>query len=269
MKGFLMNIPYARWYEAIGKRRSYRTYDKNRTIEAEKLAALDAVCREFRPFEDVRVCLVNKPVEDIFKFIAGNYGIIRNAPAFLAFIGNVENPYVNEQAGYTGEGVILEATALGLNNCWVGNAFSSKKAGTLVEMNDDERLIAVSPLGYAVKSQSFKDKVMTGFGRTHKRLPAKNLISGLSYEKSPKWVKDAIEAARLAPSAVNRQPWGFDIEEDAITVYIRSKGTDTGIPFRLDCGIAMLHLEIAALNAGYKGKWEFLQSPQVARFSVG
>jgi hypothetical protein len=151
----------------------------------------------------------------------------------------------------------------------VGNAFSSKKAGTLVEMNDDERLIAVSPLGYAVKSQSFKDKVMSGFGRNHKRFPVESLVSGLSYEKSTDWIKSSIEAARLAPSAVNRQPWGFDIEEDAITVYIRSKGTDTGIPFRLDCGIAMLHLEIAALNAGYKGKWEFLQSPQVARFSVG
>jgi hypothetical protein len=30
----------------------------------------------------------------------------------------------------------------------------------------------------------------------------------------------------------------------------------------------MLHIETAALNAGYEGKWEFLQSPQVARFKV-
>jgi hypothetical protein len=37
----------------------------------------------------------------------------------------------------------------------------------------------------------------------------------------------------------------------------------------LDCGIAMLHIEVAALNAGMKGKWEFLKSPQVARFRVG
>jgi hypothetical protein len=264
-----MNVPYARWYEAIGKRRSSRTFDKNRLVVAEKLAALDAVCREFKPFEGVRVCLVNKPVEDIFKFVAGSYGVIRNAPAFLAFIGSEENPCVNEQLGYTGEGIVLEATALGLNTCWVGAAFSSKKANALVEMNDNERLIAVSPVGYAVKSQSFMDKLMSGFGRHYKRLPLKSLVSGLINEQSPGWIKDSIEVARLAPSAVNRQPWGFDIEEDAITVFIRSKGPDTGIPFRLDCGIAMLHLEVAALNAGYKGKWEFLQSPQVARFRVG
>ncbi len=245
-----MNIPYARWYEAIGKRRSYRTFDKNRPVEAEKLASLDAVCREFRPFEGVRVCLVNKPVEDVFKFIAGSYGVIKNAPAFLAFIGSVDNPNINEQTGYTSEGVVLEATALGLNTCWVGNAFSGKKANTLVEMNDNERLVAVSPIGYAVNGQSLMDKVMTGFGRTHKRLAINNLVSGLSYEQSTGWIKDAIEAARLAPSAANRQPWGFDIEENGITVYIRSKGPDAGIPFRLDCGIAMLHIETAALNAG-------------------
>jgi nitroreductase len=262
-----MNIPYARWYEAIGKRRAYRTYEKNKPVEVEKLATLDKVCREFKPFPGVRISLVNKPVEDIFKFIAGSYGVIKNAPAFLAFIGNADNPFVNEQAGYTGEGIILEATDLGLNTCWVGNAFNAKKITSLIEINENERLIAVSPLGYAINGQSLMDKVMTGFGRTHKRLPAEQLVSGFSYEQSP-WIKDAVEAARLAPSAVNRQPWGFDIEEDGITVFIRSKGTDAGIPFRLDCGIAMLHIELAALNAGYNGKWEFQQSPQVARFKI-
>ncbi len=263
-----MDIPFARWYQAIEKRRSYRTYDKSRQIEPEKLASLEGVCKEFRPFPDVRVRLVNKPVEDIFKFIAGSYGIISGSPAFIAFIGDRENPNVNEYAGYIGEGIILEATALGLNTCWVGAAFSSKKTNSVVDIDDNERLIAVSPLGYAVKNESLTDKIMTGFGRTHKRLPVQQLVSGLSYEQSPAWINNAIEAARLAPSAVNRQPWGFNIEEDAITIFIRNSGTDFNIPYRLDCGIAMLHIEVAALNAGYRGTWEYLQSPQVARFKV-
>lgn len=264
-----MDIPYARWYEAIGRRRSYRTFDKSRPIEPDKLASLESVCREFRPFADARVVMVNKPAEDIFKFIAGSYGVIRGAPAFLAFIGNSENPNINEQSGYTAEGILLEATALGLNTCWVGASFSTKKTGSLIDLGDRERIIGVSPLGYAVKNGTITDKIMTGFGRTHKRLPAKQLVSGLRLEDAPAWIRNAVEAARLAPSAVNRQPWGFNIEENAVTVFIRSRGPDAGIPFRLDCGIAMLHIEVAALNAGIKGKWEFLKSPQVARFRVG
>jgi hypothetical protein len=267
--GFIMNIPYARWYEAIGKRRSYRTYDKNRPVEAEKLAALDAVCKEFPPFTHARACLVTESVEKVFRGLVGAYGKVKNAPAFIVFVGNTESPFYNEQTGYTGEGLILEAAALGLDTCWVGGAFSRENVASLIEVGNTERVLAVSPVGYAIKSETFEDKIMAGFGRHHKRLPVDKLVSGLSYEQSPDWIKSSIEAARLAPSALNRQPWGFDIEEDAITVYIRSKGTDTGIPFRLDCGIAMLHMEVAALNAGYKGRWEFLQSPQVARFRVG
>jgi len=37
---------------------------------------------------------------------------------------------------------------------------------------------------------------------------------------------------------------------------------------QLDCGIAMLHIEVAALNCGIRGNWQFLKAPQVARFSA-
>jgi nitroreductase len=263
-----MDIPFIRWYEAIAKRRSYRTYDKSKVLEPEKIEALNSVCKEFKPFPGVRATPVTEPREDVFKFIAGSYGVISDAPAFIAFIGDTEHPNVNEYAGYIGEGIILEATALGLGSCWVAAAFSAGKTADIIEMNDNERLMAVTPLGYAVQNTSIKDKVMTGFGRTHKRLSVEKLVTGLSYEQSPEWIKDAIEAARLAPSAVNRQPWGFNIEEDGITVFVRSGGTDFNISYRLDCGIAMLHIEVAALNAGIGGKWEFLESPGVARFRV-
>ena len=67
---------------------------------------------------------------------------------------------------------------------------------------------------------------------------------------------------------MNRQPWGFKVESDGITVFVRTRVPDFNISKRLDCGIAMLHIEVAALHYGYRGKWEFLQSPQVAKFVV-
>ncbi|MFY9814814.1 MAG: nitroreductase family protein [Dehalococcoidales bacterium] len=66
------------------------------------------------------------------------------------------------------------------------------------------------------------------------------------------WAKESIEAARLAPSAVNRQPWGFNIESDGITVFVRTSNPEFNVSKRLDCGIAMLHVEVAALNFGRK-----------------
>jgi len=44
-----MDIPYSRWYPAIEQRRSRRHFDASRPIEADKLSALDAVCKAFMP----------------------------------------------------------------------------------------------------------------------------------------------------------------------------------------------------------------------------
>src|ERR1035437_5595907 len=113
-----MDIPFSRWYPAIEKRRSRRHFDPGRPVEPDKLSALDLVCKQFVPFPSVRTCLVNEPERDVFKGAIGSYGKVKGAPAFVAFIGNMENASVQEEAGYTGEGIILEATALGLDTCW-------------------------------------------------------------------------------------------------------------------------------------------------------
>ncbi|HXZ94773.1 MAG TPA: nitroreductase family protein, partial [Dehalococcoidia bacterium] len=256
-----MDIPFSRWHQAIEKRRSHRHFDPNLPIAPETLAALDKVCNQFAPFLHARARLVTESAESVFKGIIGSLGKVKGAPAFIAFIGDMDEPFVQEEVGYTGEGIILEATALGLNTCWVGGFFRPEIAASLAKVSQKERVLAVTPVGYAQKSKSWEEKLMTGFGRSHKRLALSELVRGLPREKWPDWVNVSLEAARLAPSAVNRQPWGFDVQDDGITVFIRTKGVGFGISKRFDCGIAMLHLEVAAVDSGCKGEWEFLASP--------
>jgi hypothetical protein len=50
-------------------------------------------------------------------------------------------------------------------------------------------------------------------------------------------------------------------------VSTRNSALGGGVSKRLDCGIAMLHLEIAALHHGIRGVWELMEAPQVARFN--
>ena len=263
-----MDIPFSSWYPAIAKRRSRRHFDKSRPIESGALATLDSVCREFRPFPHARAYLVSKPVKDIFRGIVGSYGKIKDAPAFIAFIGNMDSASVQEEVGYTGEGVILEATALGLNTCWVAGFFKPESVASLVEIKSNERVLAVTPVGYARRFESLEEKLMTGFGRTHRRLPVSKLLNWPGQGELPEWVRASIQAARLAPSAVNRQPWGFTVEDGSITVYVRTGGPEFTVSKRLDCGIAMMHIEAAALNCGARGAWQFLKAPGVARLSA-
>ncbi|TEB15230.1 hypothetical protein Psfp_02267 [Pelotomaculum sp. FP] len=117
-------------------------------------------------------------------------------------------------------------------------------AGSLVDLKAGEKVIAITPIGYPVKELSFEEKMMAGFGRNHKRKPLGELVLGDSKESWPGWVTESLEAARLSPSAVNRQPCRFKVEPGAITVFV--DGRDTyNISKRLDCGIAMLHIHVA------------------------
>ncbi len=263
-----MDIPSSRWYSVIQRRRSRRHFDPNRPIESSSLAALESVCREFTPFSHVRACLVSEPVKDIFKGIVGGYGKVSGAPAFIAFIGDMRAPSVQEEVGYTGEGIILEATALGLNTCWVAGFFRPEMVASLVEIKDNERVLAVTPVGFASRFESLTERLMTGFGLTHRRLPLSKLVNGWRVDNLPEWAKVSLEAARLAPSAVNRQPWGFEVDGNCITVFVRTSNPEFNVSKRLDCGIAMLHIEVAALNFGIPGAWEILEAPRVSRFVI-
>jgi len=264
-----MEIPFSIWHDAVSKRRSIRQYAP-KPVEAVNLEAMRRVCMEFRPFQSARAVLVNDPPEEVFWGIPGGYGKVSGAPALMAFVGDMQSPDVQEALGYTGEGVILEATALGLATCWVGGFFWPKRAAAVANVAPNERVLAVTPIGYAREGASLEEKAMSRFGRNWQRRPLSELVSGLGEKDWPAWMKAALEAARLAPSAMNRQPWRFQVDKGSVTVSADSAVNPTMVVSkRLDCGIAMLHIEIGALSAGVRGSWELLKSPQVARFKVG
>ena len=101
-----MDIPFSRWNPAIEKRRSRRRFDPGLPIAPQTLAALDKVCNQFAPFPHARSCLVTESAESVFKGIIGSFGKVKGAAAFIAFVGNMDGPFVHEEVGYTGEGII-------------------------------------------------------------------------------------------------------------------------------------------------------------------
>lgn len=260
-----MKIPFEIWYPALFKRQSRRSF-LPRLPEEGIIAQLERVCREFRPFSEVRVELVKDKPKKVFKGIIGRYGKVTGAPHYMAFIGDMSSPRVQECAGYVGEAVILEATALGLDSCWVGGMFRPKAAAAHFPIGDGEKVLSVTPVGYAEVSYNATERLLKGFAKSEKRRSLKQLIIH-GHIHSP-WVEKALEAARLAPSAANRQPWRFSIGDNSVTVSMEAARDSSFISRRLDCGIAMLHIELGALAAGVTGRWEFLDNPGVAKFAV-
>ena len=264
-----MKIPAARWHSAIAKRRSRRQFNGT-LLTREHIKRMHSVCKNFRPFDGVHAELIEESPDSILKGIIGSYGVIKGASTFLAFVGNARNPFVHEQVGYTGEGIILEAESLRLNTCWVGGNFRPDVVASHIDIARGETVFAVAPIGYAERKTTFTEKLVSGFGWTHRRKQLPHLVHGLNKKEWPDWMESSLEAARLAPSAFNRQPWRFLSDSHSITVAVdgRNVRREETMSKRLDCGVAMLHIELGALVNGAKGEWEFINPPGVARFTV-
>ncbi len=222
-------------------------------------------CKSFNPFDGVRAVLVWEASEDIYAGVIGSYGKVSGARHLIAFIGDGKNYNIQEKIGFMGEGVILEATSLGSNTCWVGALFNPEKAEKIKALRDDEHIVAITPIGYATENKVISERLMSGIIKSPKRKSLEEIVIG-NHDNFTDWQKQAAEAARLAPSTVNRQPWRFEISDNKFIIHDSMNAKKFGVYSRLDCGIAMLHLDVVARMNNITGTWEFLDGPLVAAF---
>ncbi|MDW7711670.1 MAG: nitroreductase family protein [Deferrisomatales bacterium] len=258
-----MELPAQRWHEALERRGSRRRFQPAAPAQG-LLHRLDALCREFRPFGAVRAVLLRQAPPDLFRGVLGAYGSVKGAPCCLVVAGSGARA---AEAGYVGEGAVLEATALWLGTCWVAGLFRPESLGGWGAgpegLGEGERVWAVSPVGTPAPRKTVEERLMGAVARSGTRKGSEGIAPGSA--GWPEWARAGVEAARRAPSALNRQPWRFSWEGGRVV--LGADGPDThGIPKRLDCGIAMLHFEVGARWAGRAGRWRMLPDPLVAEF---
>jgi hypothetical protein len=241
------------WLEALPARVSRRRFD-GRPADAETLSSFDEHCRSFCPYDEARVVLLRDVPAGLFTGIVGGYGKITGSPHALVVIARGSSVSSEWRAGYTGEAAILEAAVLGLDTCWVAGFFSPRTAAAAVSLESDERIVAVSPLGFAQPTKSAGEGMMRRMANADRRKPLAVIAPGIG-EEWPDWAHRAVEAARIAPSAMNRQPWRFRTEDGALIVARDSAAEVPKVTKALDCGIAALHAELAARAAGAPGSW--------------
>ena len=258
-----MEIPVDSWYDAIFLRHSHRKYSGGFPND-DLISRIERVCDEFRPFHGARAVLVKDSGKDVFKgAISEFFYKVTETPYYIVFIGDMGIDNVQAITGYLGEGIILEATALGLNTCWVGGFFRKEGVLKQIDLQNDEQVLAITPIGY---SKDEADRVGAS-SKQYRRKSIENLV--LSGDiSSNEWIGTALDAVRIAPSAGNRQPWRFNIRDDSIIVSANSKREGFRISRMLDCDIAMLHIELGVRKVGVTGSWEFLKYPDVGKFQI-
>jgi len=136
-------------------------------VGAGALDAMERCVAALEPIsEGVRLVVVRRLKVDIFKGVVGGYGKVKGASSALIFIGDQGTSGVNQRVGYLGEALVLEATRLGLDTCWVGGFFDAGRTAALVDLAEGERIYAVSPLGLVPDEKTAGEKMMSAIARS-------------------------------------------------------------------------------------------------------
>ena len=210
--------------EAIVARHSVRQYIE-KLIEAEKIEELKALIEECNRVGGTHIQLVTDEPK-AFEGGMAKYGKFSGISNYIAVVGK-KGDDVN--LGYYGEKVVLRVQMLGLNTCWVGLSFS--KQPDAYQVLDGEKLFCVISLGYGANQ-----------GVQHKLKPIEEFaeVNG----PMPEWFRQGMEAAILAPTAVNQQKFRF-VLRDGNKVEAQARFSFIGYA-KLDLGIAKYHFEVGA-----------------------
>jgi len=234
-------------HEAIEARHSVRAY-KDQPLSEDVVKVLEDEVAIINKEGSLHIQLIlNEP--KAFQGTLAKYGKFRNVKNYLVMAGKqVED--LDERVGYYGERLVLLAQTLGLNTCWVGLSYS-KVPGTYV-LDEGEKIVCYIAIGYG-ETQGVGHKIKTV--EQVSRSAVRTLGSSKNASDiTPSWFKKGVEAALLAPTAVNQQKFSFEYVgmEDGRHQVRAKKGFSLIGYTQIDLGIAKYHFEIGAGKGNFE-----------------
>ena len=207
--------------ELMKERHSVRQYT-DKKIEKEKREVLNALIAKINQKAGLHIQIIYDEPK-CFNSMMAHYGKFDGVNNYIALVREKSKP--DEALGYYGEQIVLKAQELGLNTCWAAMTHGKSKA----QIDKGEKLVCLISLGYGKTA-----------GAAHK---SKKLSEVCNYKKDmPEWFLSGMEAALLAPTAMNRQKFYFELLPDNSIKITCGMGLYT----KLDLGIVKYHFEVVS-----------------------
>lgn len=264
--------------EAARNRHSVRNFLPD-PLPEETLRQLDDFIRELEPpFE-------NHTEIRRFKAESGkglyNNGI--NGPDNLAIFAQTDRVSISK-AGFCGQLVVLKLTQLGVSTCWFGHyklkGLAQYEGAELASperirestwgmgygygnvFDAGERAICCIACGIAnPNARRLVDVVASRNGVGRKPL-TELMEPWCDASALPKEIQNAMNIARLAPSAANSQMWRFGIQDSGKTITVAKPVGYKHFKWEhpdVDIGICAAHLWLGLLSEGYQPKMDVIQ----------
>lgn len=235
--------------QACEKRCSRRAY-RSVLIDARQEQAVRAIVSHVNEAGGLHFRFVRDGRNALSSFSA-SHGMFSGAPSYVTISGP-DTQKGREDCGYYGEWVVLECTALDLGTCWVGGSFSAAKVEAEISIPAGETLFAVLAVG-AVEDRLTRKEALIYNAMHRKNKPYEVRSADGGAVSLPAAIAAAMIGVENAPSAVNKKPCRFTLDESGVL----SVSVDDVLSVKsIDLGIAKLHAEIGLYAAGLQGAWD-------------
>ena len=198
------------------KRRSIRKY-KDEPVSQDILRILEENIERINAEHNLHFQVMTNN-KSAFKNIFAKYGGFKNPANYISLVAKKDDDI---SVGYYGEELVLLLESLDIGTCWIAGSY--KKANTLAEIKEDEKLYCIISFGYKDEERG-----------PHKSKKISQVLKG---EASDLIIK-GVEASLLAPTAINMQNFEFEIKNS--NVYLRKK---FGFFSLINLGIVKYHFE--------------------------
>ena len=205
--------------EIMKQRHSVRQY-LDKPVEQEKRDALNAMAAQINEETGLHIQIFYDEPKCYDSFMA-HYGKFTGVANYIALVGK-KSPKLDNMLGYYGEKLALKAQEMGLNTCWTAMTHGKSKA----DIGKGEKQGCIIALGYGENE-----------GVEHTNKPLQKVCNYT--EASPEWFVKGVEAALLAPTAMNQQKFFFELMPDGTVKASCGKGFYA----KVDLGIVKYHFE--------------------------
>ena len=261
----------------IQNRKSVRAFTE-KAVSPASLAEIQAYyhhdVQRLIPELKTDLLIYGKEAREALEGAAGYNSFLVGAPQYLVLLSR-KGEMAEENAGYIMEDLILKLADIGLDSCWM-TFTSSDAVKQALGIRTDLEVMAMAAFGYGVKATKrlrlnilsmsnvdisakrhyFEPKrgildlvFLNTWGNTHK------VEDRIGFYDDMLW--EALYAASLSPSYLNRQAYGFLLHDGGISLVRRPDSYTTELDGKLSLGIVLLHFTAVAREWAGAVSWKF------------
>ena len=252
---------------------SFEDIDKIKTYYSKSV-------RRLLPEVETELRMFGLDARAVLEGAAGYKQFLVGSPQYMVLL-SAKAPGAGENAGYIMEDLILKLTDMGLDSCWL-TFTDSEHVKTALEIDSSLDVAAIAAFGYGVKTtkrlrlnvlsmskvdvsaqrQYFAPKLSVGEMVFMDTWGNKDGVEEfIGFYDDMLW--EALYAATLSPSYLNRQPYGFLLHDGRITLVEKPDSYTGQIDSKIGLGIVLLHFSSVASQWAGKLTWDLGGAPEL------